>query len=395
MFASTKLADQSLQRACRGQITEAREQVASWKRRSKARSEESRDDSAKIEDLQKQIAMWQASPGYDSPLSPGVRDASLQVVNAVGTHGSRVIYKEGPQDIPMEIRGNPNNPGPVVPRRFVTVLSKDKPTPFKQGSGRLELANALIKDAEPLLARVIVNRVWKQHFGVGIVETPSDFGAQGERPSHPELLEDLAARFIANGWSIKWLHREIMLSATYQQASGTPASADANFRYYSSFPRRRLDVEAWRDAMMSVSGTLNPEMGGPAAELNLPANHRRTIYGVVRRRELTDLLRLRDFPDPVTHSPNRIPTITPLQQLFTLNSPLMLEQASALVNRLQADAGADPGKRIERAYRLLFGRLPSVKERELGLAFVKANDVIVWQEYAQVLLGSNEFQFID
>jgi cytochrome c553/mono/diheme cytochrome c family protein len=399
VFASTKLADQSLQRGMQGdKITEAREQVTKLEEEiKKLGAKKAKEDSAKIEDLQKQVAKLKATPGYDSPLSPGVRDASLQVVNAVGTHGSRVIYKEGPQDIPMEIRGNPNNPGPIVPRRFVTVLSKEKPTPspFKQGSGRLELANAIIKDAEPLLARVIVNRVWKQHFGVGIVETPSDFGAQGERPSHPELLDDLAARFIANGWSIKWLQREIVQSATYQQASGTPASADAGFRYYSRFPRRRLDVEAWRDAMMSVSGTLNPEMGGPAAELNLATNHRRTIYGVVRRRELTDLLRLRDFPDPVTHSPNRIPTITPLQQLFTLNSPLMLEQASALVNRLQTDAGADPAKRIERAYRLLFGRSPSAKERELGLAFVKGNDAIVWQEYAQVLLGSNEFQFID
>jgi hypothetical protein len=257
------------------------------------------------------------------------------------------------------------------------------------------LANALIRDAEPLLARVIVNRIWKQHFGVGIVETPSDFGSLGDRPSHPELLDDLAARFIANGWSLKWLHREIMLSATYQQASGTPSNADAGCRYYSRFPRRRLDVEAWRDAIMHASGSLRLEMGGPAAELNLASNHRRTVYGVVRRRELTDLLRLRDFPDPVTHSPNRIPTITPLQQLFTLNSPLMLEQASALVNRLQSDAGADPAKRIERAYWLLFGRAPTAKERELGWAFVKANDAVVWQEYAQVLLGSNEFQFVD
>ena len=209
------------------------------------------------------------------------------------------------------------------------------------------------------------------------------------------MLDDLAGRFIANGWSLKWLHREIMLSATYQQASGTPPNADGSFRYYSRFPRRRLDVEAWRDALMFVTGTLNAEMGGPATELNLPANHRRTVYGVVRRRELTDILRLYDFPDPVTHSPNRIPTITPLQQLFTLNSPLMSEQSTALVNRLQKEVGADPDKRIERAYRLLFGASPSAKERELGLAFVKPNNADVWQEYAQVLLGSNEFQFVD
>ena len=139
------------------------------------------------------------------------------------------------------------------------MLSPDKPTPFKQGSGRLELAKAIVTDAAPLPARVIVNRVWKQHFGVGLVETPSDFGAQGERPSHPELLDDLAARFIANGWSLKWLHREIMLSATYQQASGTPRKPrDPELPLLLAIPRRRLDVEAWRDAMLAVTGTLNP-----------------------------------------------------------------------------------------------------------------------------------------
>ncbi|HVK09063.1 MAG TPA: DUF1553 domain-containing protein, partial [Gemmataceae bacterium] len=299
------------------------------------------------------------------------------------------------RDMPVEIRGNPNKPGPVVPRRFVAVLSPEGPARFSHGSGRLDLAEALVRDARPLLARVIVNRVWRLHFGVGLVETPSDFGTQGERPSHPELLDDLAARLVEHGWSIKWLHREIMLSATYQQASGTASSADPGYRYYSRFPRRRLDVEAWRDALLSVSGTLNDEMGGPAAELNLATNRRRTVYGLVRRRELNDVLRLHDFPDPVTHSGARTPTITPLQQLFTLNSPLMLETAAALAGRLQREAGDDPAARIDRAYRLLFGRVPTPKETSLGLAFVGSGDAVVWRQYGQVLLGSNEFQFID
>ncbi|HEX3147487.1 MAG TPA: DUF1553 domain-containing protein [Gemmataceae bacterium] len=397
IFASTKLSDQSLMNGVSGEkVAQAREEVVKLEGEiKKLNGKKEKDATAKIDDMQKQVAKLKETPGFNSQLTPGVRDASLQVVNAIGTHGSRVIYDEKPHDIAIEIRGNPNKPGPLVPRRFVTVLSRGTPAPFSHGSGRLDLANALVSDAEPLLARVIVNRVWKQHFGVGIVETPSDFGMQGDRPSHPDLLDDLAARFAASGWSIKWLHREIMLSATYQQASGTPPAADAGYRYYSRVPRRRLDVEAWRDALMFVTGTLNMEAGGPATELNLPANHRRTIYGVVRRRELTDILRLYDFPDPVTHSPNRTPTITPLQQLFTLNSPLMVEQSTALVNRLQKEAGADPDKRIERAYRLLFGRSPTAKERELGLAFVKPNNADVWQEYAQVLLGSNEFQFVD
>ena len=397
IFASTKLADRALIKDCDGEkIAKAREEVTKLEAElKKLAGKKDKDTPAKIEELKQQIAKLKATPGYDAPLAPGVRDASLEVVDAVGTHGSRVVYKESPKDIPMEIRGNPNKPGAVVPRRFVSVLSNGHQKRFTHGSGRLELAEAMFKDAEPLLARVIVNRIWRLHFGVGLVETPSDFGAQGDRPSHPELLDDLAARFMANGWSLKWLHREIVLSSTYQQASGPAANGDSGYRYYSRFPRRRLDVEAWRDAMKSVSGTLNEEMGGPAVELNLASNYRRTIYGVVRRRELTDLLRLYDFPDPVTHSGSRTPTITPLQQLFTLNSPLLLETATALANRLQREAGATPALCIERAYKLLFGRSPTADELKLGLDFVSANDASSWQQYAQVLLGSNEFQFID
>lgn len=395
VFASTKLADRSLVRGCDGEkVSDARKEVAKLEEEIKKLAGK-KDLVGKAEELQKKVAQLKATPGYDAPLAPGVRDATLEVVNAVGTHGSRVIYNESSKDMPVEIRGNPNKPGPVVPRRFVSVLSPGTPARFTHGSGRRELAEAMVRDAGPLLARVIVNRVWRLHFGVGLVETPSDFGAQGDRPSHPELLDDLAARFVEAGWSLKWLHREVMLSATYQQAGGVPASADPGGRFYSRFPRRRLDVEAWRDAMMQVSGTLDQSMGGPAAELNVATNHRRTVYGLVRRRELTDLLRLHDFPDPVTHSAGRVPTITPLQQLFTLNSPLMAETATALAGRLQKDAGDKPADRIERAYRLLFGRQPSQKELSLGLAFVGNNDPAAWRQYAQVLLGSNEFQFID
>lgn len=397
VFASTKLADRSLMKDCDGEkISQARQEVTKLEAEIKALGgKKDKDATAKTEELKKQIDKWKGTPGYDGPLASGVRDATLEVVNAIGTHGSRVIYKESSKDIPMEIRGNPNKPGPTVPRRFVSVLSRGELKRFTHGSGRLELAEALVAEAEPLLARVIVNRIWRLHFGVGIVETPSDFGAQGDRPSHPELLDDLAMRFIANGWSLKWLHREIVLSSTYRQASGPPANGDAGYRYYSRFPRRRLDVESWRDALKFVSGTLNEEIGGPAAELNLAANHRRTVYGVVRRRELTDLLRLHDFPDPVTHSGSRTPTITPLQQLFTLNSPLMLDTAAALANRLQKECGDSSTVKIERAYKLLFGRTPTSEELQLGLDFVRANDSTSWQQYSQVLLGSNEFQFID
>src|SRR5262249_2888534 len=157
------------------------------------------------------------------------------------------------------------------PRRFLAVLSPEPPRPFIQGSGRLELARALVTEGAPLASRVLVNRVWKQHFGSGLVETPSDFGAQGARPSHPDLLDDLAGRFMANGWSLKWLHREIMLSAAYQQSSAAlssaPRSVDPDNRLLGRMNRRRLEIEAWRDAMLMVSGTLCLERGGPPADL--------------------------------------------------------------------------------------------------------------------------------
>jgi hypothetical protein len=217
---------------------------------------------------------------------------------------------------------------------------------------------------------------------------------QGERPTHPELLDDLAARFIHNGWSFKWLHREIMYSATYRQISGAPHEADPEFKLHSLFRRKRLDVEQWRDALLSASGQLDPKMGGAPFDLGALSDKRRTIYGSVKRRELSDILRLHDFPDPVTHSPARIPTTTPLQQLFTLNSPLMIEQSLAMARRLATEC---PGSvaRIERAYLLLFGRQPNAGEIRVALEYVGSGEESAWQRYCQALMGSNEFLFID
>ena len=246
---------------------------------------------------------------------------------------------------------------------------------------------------------MIVNRVWKHHFGRGLVDTLSDFGRQGERPSHPELLDDLAARFVANGWSLKWLHREIMLSAAYQQSSAPDAAkqaVDPDNRWLWRMNRRRLEVEAWRDSMLAVNGTLRTELGGPALELTDANNRRRTLYGLIRRRDLTDLLRLHDFPDPLMHSAGRIPTTTPLQQLFALNGPLLRQEAAALSKRLEADAPAGGETRVRRAYALLFNRAPTEREVALALAYLgdKPN-ADAWNRYAHVLLGSNEFLFID
>lgn len=397
VFANTKQTDQALQAGIVGErIAQVREQMTKLESElKKIQGKKGLANTAKRAVLWHKRATLQATPGLDATLIPGVRDASLHVIPAKGTHGSQVTYQETPINLALEIRGNPNNLGPVIPRRFMKVLSANEPKPFTQGSGRLELANALIRDAEGLLARVFVNRVWKQHFGTGLVETPSDFGSQGERPSHPQLLDDLAHQFVTHGWSMKWLHRQIMLSATYQQASGNPPGNDPANRLYATFTRRRMDVEAWRDSLFFVAGNLNLQVGGPPQELTLATNNRRTLYGLVRRRELSDLLRLYDFPDPVTHSPSRVLTTTPLQQLYTFNSPLMSQQAANLIKRLHQDVGADPTKRIERAYSVLFGRRPTPSQLQLGLAFVRDGKEATWGQYAQVLLGSNEFMFID
>jgi hypothetical protein len=335
------------------------------------------------------------------PLAPAVEDASLYVL-ADGPYRTKLEYRPGVvQDVAVQVRGNPANLGPVVPRRFLAVLSPDPPRLFRQGSGRLELARAIVNEGAPLSARVIVNRVWKHHFGTGLVETPSDFGSQGARPSHPQLLDDLTARFMANGWSIKWLHREILLSATYQQTSADDSrkhTVDPDNRWLWRMNRRRLEVEAWRDAMLAVAGNLSLERGGAPQDLGDPKNHRRTLYGTVKRRELNDLLRLNDFPDPTAHSAGRVPTTTPLQQLFVLNSPFIQRQAAALAQRLKVEVGEGIDARVRRAYLLLYGRPATEAQVKLAVEFLAAGDGAsdaLWEQYAQVLLGSNEFLFID
>lgn len=402
IFASTRLADRSpLPREQAARVEKAQSeakalqaQLTSLKDVKTSEAEEQKIElKALIEDLR------QTTPHFDQPLAPGVEEASLHVLPD-GPHKTKLVYKAAEvQDVAMQVRGNPASPGPVVPRRFLTVLSPGTPRPFTKGSGRLELAQAIVGDAAPLTARVIVNRVWKHHFGRGLVETPSDFGAQGDRPSHPALLDHLAARFITNGWSLRWLHREIVLSATYQQASVASKkhlAADPDNRFLGRMSRRRLEVEAWRDAMLAVSGSLDRTIGGPAMDLSDASNRRRTLYGTVKRRELNDLLRLFDFPDPTTHSPSRVPTTTALQQLFTLNSPLVDQQAAALAQRVQRDAPlTDLDARIHRIYWLLFGRAPTETQLRLGLDFLATETEELWRQYAQVLLGSNEFMFVD
>lgn len=378
------------------QVVEARKSVKTFEvELQKLAKSEKEEDKVKVQELQKKIEQAKSIVGFDSLLTPGVKDARLEVRPADGgAHGSKIVFESDLKDAAIEIRGNPNKLGASVPRRFVSVLTQASVAEqrWSAGSGRYDLAQSITTQSEDLVARVIVNRVWKHHFGRGLVDTPSDFGRQGEAPTHPELLDDLSRRLIDQGWSLKWLHREILLSAAYRRENRLPSQTDPELRYLSAYPRRALDVEAWRDCMLQVTDGLNASVGGPAQDLGSSTNSRRTFYGLVRRREISDLLRLFDFPDPLTHSPARIATTTPLQQLYVLNSRFMLERADALVGRLEREGIVEPEARIKALYRWLFQRDPTERE------FAKLNSFVTdapdpWQLVAQTLLASNEFYF--
>jgi hypothetical protein len=303
----------------------------------------------------------------------------------------------------VHLRGNPSNLGEEAPRRLPAILAGDDAPPFTHGSGRLELARAIASKDNPLTARVLVNRVWAHLFGRGLVGTPSNFGALGERPTHPELLDWLASRFIAEGWSIKKLTRSILLSAAYQRGSGFDehnTKLDPDNRLLWRMNRRRLEVEPWRDGLLAVTGNLDRTLGGPALDLSAPDNRRRTLYGAVSRNNLDPLLRLFDFPDPNLTVDRRPVTIVPLQQLFVLNSPFMVRQAKALAARVQAGPETDESARIRRAFLITYGRPPVDREIRLGIQFLASagasnSSLSAWERYAQVLLSANEFAFID
>jgi len=291
-------------------------------------------------------------------------------------HG--VADQENPIDLPVSLRGNPKNLGEVVPRGFLTVLSRDKRICFTKGSGRLELADAIL--AQPIAMRVIVNRIWKWHFGSGIVDTPSNFGFNGERPVHPELLEYLADFFVRNGMSIKKLHREIMLSSVYQLSSefnqANYAKDSAN-RLYWRANRRRMDVEQIRDSLLAVSGALDNKMGGPSEQLT-PLSTRRTLYGRVSRYKLDDFLQLFDFPSPSISAEQRYATNVPLQRLFFMNSDFVQQQAELLVRRIESEPNAEA--RIQKAYRLAFGRAATPEEVRLGLEYLRNEPLKEYEE---------------
>lgn len=343
-----------------------------------------------------------STPHYDAPLAPGLVDEALFVERKGETpqSGSKIVYKPQSQNLNVFIRGNPNRLGDVVPRRFLQVLSNESSKPYQQASGRLELAESIVNEAASLTARVIVNRIWQAHFGRGLVTTPSNFGISGEAPSHPKLLDDLAARYIEEGWSLKKLHREIVLSATYRQSSradGESTELDPENIWLSRMNKRRLSIESWRDAMLSVANKLDPKIGGPSVALTASTNHRRTIYATIHRRDMSNILLMHDFPDPTSHNAQRLSTTTALQGLYALNGPLLLARAEALATRLEEIP--ETSDRIKFAYQLLYSRAPSEREVEIGASYIAAETEeevqAAWRQYTHVLLASNEFLYVD
>jgi hypothetical protein len=341
----------------------------------------------KLTPLQRRVEQWKAN----SPDAPP----------------RAMVLQDNPSVVPARllVRGNPNNPGAVVPRQFLEVLAGPQRKPFTRGSGRLELARAIASRDNPLTARVLVNRIWQHHFGAGLVPTPGDFGFRGDPPTHPELLDWLAWTFMEQGWSIKHLHRLIVLSAVYRQASDDnlqSAAIDPENTLLWRMNRQRLELEPLRDALLAVSGHLDDRMGGLAVDLTKrPYPPRRTVYGFIDRQNLPGLYRAFDLASPDTATLKRHTTTVPQQALFLMNGAFVLEQARAFATRPDVVSQKDDRARIDRMHRIAYGRPADAEEIELGLAFLrsaadgKTEPLSPWMQYAQVLLLANELAFVD
>jgi hypothetical protein len=331
------------------------------------------------------------------------------------------------------IRGNPKKLGEVVPRRFLEVFGGAAAAPAERGSGRLELAEQMLDPGKtPIVPRVLVNRLWKHHFGEGIVRSPDDFGVLGQAPTHPELLDYLANEFVKNGWSIKKLHKLMLLSSTYQQESGirgqesgvrsqgtNPQSVDPDNHLLWHMPVRRLEAEAIRDAMLAVSGRLDATPFGPSVPVHLTpfmvgrgrpgasgpldGNGRRSIYIAVRRNFLTPMFVAFDYPTPFSTIGRRSVSNVPAQALTMLNNPLVLQQAELWAKNVLKQPGLTASERVKGMFETSLGRPPSPQELEQALAFFdeqarahgRPDDVRAWTEFAHVLFNLKEFIFVN
>jgi hypothetical protein len=323
----------------------------------------------------------------------------LPFINGAQEGGVPDSPHAGIHDVRVHIRGSYSRLGESAPRRFPRIVAGDYQPPIREGSGRLQLARWLVTPDNPLTARIMVNRIWQHHFGQGIVRTPSNFGKQGERPTHPELLDYLAKQFIESSWSIKAMHRLIMLSAVYQQASEPlpeTREADPDNRFFGRMNRQRLEAEAIRDNLLAVSGRLNSTMGGKATrDFNSP---RRSLYHMTIRSDRSGFGPLFDMADSTAPVATRtISTVAP-QALFLLNHPFVLEQKAALARRILQDAQANDDKtRIEKTYLLLYGRPPTEEELRIGLEFLarQRSPKEAWGAYCEILLCANELIYVD
>jgi hypothetical protein len=330
-----------------------------------------------------------------APLTPvefanGAQDGGVPGSPQAGTH-----------DVRIHVRGSYARLGEWVPRHFPVILAGEQQAPITKGSGRLQLAHWIASPSHPLTARVMVNRIWQHHFGDGIVRTPSNFGKLGERPTHPALLDYLADQFVRSGWSIKQMHRLIMLSSTYQQSSEAPAAtrkADPDNLLFGRMNRHRLEAEAIRDNLLAVAGRLDGTMGGRAVRDF--GSRRRTLYLLTVRSDRSGFRPLFDVADSTAPVEKRaVSTVAP-QALFLLNNPFVLELTEALAQRVAGNVETDRTK-VDRMYRLFFGRPPGDAESRIGLAFLaraRAAEKTLqaaWREYCQVLLCTNEFIYVD
>jgi len=304
------------------------------------------------------------------------------------------------QDVPVHIRGSYARLGPVVPRRLPAFFGGTSQAAITKGSGRRELAAWIASPSNPLTARVIVNRLWQWHFGEGLVRTPNNFGLLAEPPTHPDLLDWLATQFIADGWSLKKLHRRLLLSEAYQRSSAAPPpqfARDPENRWLARFSARRLEAEAIRDAMLYVSGKLDPSPGGPAgAEVSAPC---RSLYIQTARWDRSNFATLFDAANPDASVEKRLTSTVAPQALFLLNHDFVHTQAALLARRLLQEAGDAEAARIEHAYQLLFARPPRAEELHIGRHLIAQSGgttrEAAWREFAQVLLCSNEFIYVD
>jgi hypothetical protein len=370
---------------------------------------------------------------YDTPIQQKMRALQRHIDEfdaespGAPARAMALVDKPDPHDTHIFVRGNAGNEGPIAPREFLEILSGPNRKPFSKGSGRLELAEDIASRDNPLTARVFVNRVWLHHFGNPLVSTPSDFGLRSDPPTHPELLDYLAARFMDDGWSIKKLHRLIMLSRAYMQSSDDSADCaktDPGNQLLWRMNRQRLEFEPLRDTLLSVSGNLDLSVGGHSVDIIDKVSPRRTLYGYIDRQNVPDLFRAFDLASSDSSSPRRFFTTVPQQALFLMNNRFVIDQAKGLVNRPEFKAASTDRERLRVIYSLAYQREPSHREIAWALRYIRGpaltppvivtrrghREIIIpanpsataahhhlttWQKYAQAILMSDELIFVD